>query len=647
MITGGTEGNTLKPLAARWGALALGLLAGIAASLAFSAIDPGGADLLAAREKGIVSRTILSGYPKSRDFYAFIATFLFCSVFPVLAVRLFGRFRGPESIAVPAPPEGPPAAKGLSWKVCLAVVACAYVLASIHAVAMRRPGWNPLVGAWVFLGEEGENLAWAQSILSGGVYGRDFVCLYGPLMVYPLAGFLALFGKTVLVARYYKVLLDLAAYAVVLCFLYRACRFRIAFAGFAVLLSLYCAPLGALSPNFTYLRFAAPLVPFMLYLAYREEGRAWRLVLAGALTVAVFLASPEAGIGCLVALGGAVFLGPHLRREPGTAAREGLVFAGGLLAAALPFLAWSFLAGALPGVYESLFGFPRDTMLGYGGFPVPSLRSFLENPLGPGALYYLALFLYALAAVHVGSALLDGRRDRETWLRFLLLAYGLALFPVAVRRFSDQSVIKVFLPAFLLWTRFVEGSVPGIFAARGRERALRGAALLAVVTPFIALSLASPGVRAAASRLPNLMRGEKFAYRGPNLAAPPFARCDVAVDRATGNSMVAIASFLAGNSKGRDDVYFFPNEPAYDFLFDRVPPTRYVMSYIAVTRDQRLEIVRDLERKRTPFVVYSLGTWRVDSIPEELQVPEVLDYIRANYAEVARKGDVAFLARKP
>jgi hypothetical protein len=647
LIAGGIERDSLKPTATRWGLLLLGLAAGVAASLAFSAIDPGGgADLVAARELGISSPSILTGYPKSRDFYAFIATFLFCTAFPLLALRLFGSVRGKEGIAVPASPGGPPTDKGRSWKVCFAVIGCATLLASYHAGMIRAPGWNPFVGAWVFLGEEGENLAWAQSILAGDVYGRDFFCLYGPLMVYPLAGVLALFGKTVLVARYYKLILDLAGSGIILYFLYRAGRFRAAFVGFGVLLFLFFPPLFTPSPNFTYLRFAAALVPFLLFLTYLEKGGARRLFLAGALTTAVVLTSQEAGTACLIALAGAILLGFLLRRDAATAVREGILFGGGLLAAALPFLAYFLFTGALPGVYESLFEFPRYSMLGYGGIPSPSLREFLGDPLGAGSLYYLTLFLYSFTAVHVGSAFLDGRQDRETWLRLLLLAYGVALFPVAVRRFSDESLIKVFLPAFLLWTRFLEGSVSGVLAARGRERGIRAAAFLAVLLPFAVMSHASPMVRSRAADIPYLMRGEKFVYRGGNLAYHPFERSGVVVDGRTADAIVTISSFLERFSGGRDDVYFFPNEPGFYFLFNRVPPTRYVMSYIAVTREQRLNIIRDLERKRTPFVVYSLATWRVDSIPEHIQVPEVLSYIRGNYTEIFRKGEIMILARK-
>ncbi len=637
-----------RPLITRCSLLILGEIAGIAASLAFSAVDPGGAsDLVAAREKGIVSISILSGYAKSRDFYSFVATFFFCSAFPLLALWLFGKLRGTERIVVQHIPGTDPHEKRLSWKIAFAIVACAYLLASVHETLIRLPGWNRNVGAWVFLGEEGENLAWAQQILAGDVYGRDFFCLYGPLMVYPLAGFLAVFGKTVLVARYYKLVLDLAGYGVVLYFLYRTGRFRSLFVLFAALHFVFFPPLRAFSPNFTFLRYSAPLLPLLLFLSYRMEGGAWRLVLSGGLAAGVALMSPEAGIACLAPLAGGILLNSIARRQPASVFREGFLLSSGLLAVAVPALAYSLSEGALSGVYESLIEFSRYTMLGYGGIPAPSLRDFLGNPLGPGCLYYATLFLYVFSAVHVGSSILDDRLDRETWLRFLLLGYGLIILPVAIRRFSDESVTKVLLPAFLLWARFIEGSVSGLITATGQGRRIRVVVLLAVIVPFAVISGASPLVRERASWIPGLMRGGKFAYLGGNLATPPFERSGVAVDPGTVNSIVDISSFLARFSRGRDDVYFFPNEPLYYFLFDRVPPTRYVMTSIAATREQRLGIVRELDRRRTPFVVYSLGTWRVDWISEEVYAPEVLAYIRASYVEIYRKGDIMILARKP
>ena len=92
-----------------------------------------------------------------------------------------------------------------------------------------------------------------------------------------------------------------------------------------------------------------------------------------------------------------------------------------------------------------------------------------------------------------------------------------------------------------------------------------------------------------------------------------------------------ISQFLQHNTAPGDYVYFFPNEAAYYFLFDRRDPTRYVVSYLAATAAQRLQLIDDLERTRPAYVVYSLNTWRIDDIKERVQEPEVVDYLFRNY----------------
>ena len=67
------------------------------------------------------------------------------------------------------------------------------------------------------------------------------------------------------------------------------------------------------------------------------------------------------------------------------------------------------------------------------------------------------------------------------------------------------------------------------------------------------------------------------------------------------------------------------------FLFDKRNPTRYAIAYMAVTTEQRLDLIRDLEEKKPKYLVYSTNTWRIDGIPEQIQIPEVLAYLDQNY----------------
>ena len=91
-----------------------------------------------------------------------------------------------------------------------------------------------------------------------------------------------------------------------------------------------------------------------------------------------------------------------------------------------------------------------------------------------------------------------------------------------------------------------------------------------------------------------------------------------------------INTFLQAHTRAGDYVYFFPNEAAYYFLFNRNNPTRYPLAYQAITYEQRREVVAELAAKRPEYVVFSRSTWRVDNIPETVQVPEIIDYIGKN-----------------
>jgi hypothetical protein len=107
-----------------------------------------------------------------------------------------------------------------------------------------------------------------------------------------------------------------------------------------------------------------------------------------------------------------------------------------------------------------------------------------------------------------------------------------------------------------------------------------------------------------------------------------------------------IGNALDRYTKRGDHVLFFPNEAAYYFLFERRSPTRYVNAYYAVTTAHRLEMVADLEQRRPAYVVYSLGDSRIDNIPEEIQVPEVVNYLYQHYMLAEDLGGALLLRRK-
>jgi hypothetical protein len=57
--------------------------------------------------------------------------------------------------------------------------------------------------------------------------------------------------------------------------------------------------------------------------------------------------------------------------------------------------------------------------------------------------------------------------------------------------------------------------------------------------------------------------------------------------------------------------------------------------------------LNDLEKNKPEYVIYSLDTWRIDNIPENIQEPEVLEYLRQKYKTFRNLGNILILKRNP
>lgn len=138
---------------------------------------------------------------------------------------------------------------------------------------------------------------------------------------------------------------------------------------------------------------------------------------------------------------------------------------------------------------------------------------------------------------------------------------------------------------------------------------------------------------------------KKWSLRKTGVEIPELQKGGIFFESQAALSIIKIKEFLDVNTGRGDYVYFFPNEAAYYFLFDRTNPTRYAISYVAATREQREEIVMDLEKNRPEYLIYSKKTWRIDNISETVQVPEVVEYLNKRYKPVMDLEDVQIAKR--
>lgn len=325
------------------------------------------------------------------------------------------------------------------------------------------------------------------------------------------------------------------------------------------------------------------------------------------------------------------------------AAKECLFLLTGFLISAAPMVLYLFFKGAFIPFIGSLYGFPRLTMLGYGGIPAPTLKDFASKPLGPSLFYYWVILFYSLVALYVASSLLLGKINRDNLLKLSILVFGVLLFVVAVRRYSQMNVAKVFLPCIILTFLFFDDAVMGIIVRKGFLRARHGLFLFLLSAAVLLL------LSRSVLRMNFRQSLENFHYKWTRVrtgySLPFIKRGGIFFDPVTAKSLARLYKFLNAHTAPGDYVYFFPNEAAYYFLLNRNNPTRFAISYFAITKRQREELVRELEKNKPAYVVYSKNTGRIDNIPEYVQVPEVVKFLKAHYDTYLDMGNILIMKR--
>ncbi|MCX5899990.1 MAG: hypothetical protein NTX06_04520, partial [Proteobacteria bacterium] len=412
--------------------LLAGLLSGLFLAYHVAALDfDFTAELSQATELGIVSPTILNNYAKSKDVLSYMVLLGLPSLSAVGAWLIWARRKQREGLRVLFPAEGQnPPDKDMAWRLCLVCIISVYLVCSWNINFFYLPGEG-----WSFLGEEGGNLAWAQAILTGKVYGRDFFCLHGPLLVYPLAWAMELFGVTIITERAYALCLNLAAYGIIIYFLYTTCRSRLAFIVASLVYLLAFHPLIFRSPNCSYLRVALGVLPLLCAYQYQQSGRKALLAISGGIIGLSLLFSQEVGICSALALVFCMILLAAAQRDyKGLPGRVMLIAAGGL-ATLMPMTIYLFAKDALAPFFSMLYDYPKLVTLGYASLPFYSFADFLAAPLNSGLLLqYGIIFVYVFTAVFLIPLLLMGRLTRDYILTASLLVFGMLLYRSALGR---------------------------------------------------------------------------------------------------------------------------------------------------------------------------------------------------------------------
>jgi hypothetical protein len=277
-------------------------------------------------------------------------------------------------------------------------------------------------------------------------------------------------------------------------------------------------------------------------------------------------------------------------------------------------------------IYDAIL-FSRVRVLGFGALVFPGLALTVESLRA-----YFTPAVLVVAAFFTAIKLLRGECDAHVLIEMALVIFGAFLFNVAVSRPDDIHLPFVAPPALILLALMLENAW---FELRSPER--RAAAASAFVIGITAVLPWNATVDENVRSLFELPSGRKLALpRGGSALFPDeFAHDLEEITR-------AIQSRTAPN----EPFWVFPNEALLYFLADRPQPTHFPLTIFAVTREQRQQLVSDLERTRPRWAVVYRDAPLHDRVPYSEALPEVIAYLNANYEFESNFGAFALMRRK-
>lgn len=475
---------------------------------------------------------------------------------------------------------------------------------------------------WRFFAEEGQILGWVTKVLHGGIPYKDTLVTRGPLVIYTTVWAMKWFGQTLLTKRVWFLILNLmmAYFYYYFCAKLIRSRFLRRFAFFIILLI----------HNFNY-RTGFGVLALALFLDSLESNRRSLAVFAGLAVAAALLSSIEVGICSGVAIGVAIIVGFVFDREKRPAlAKTAANFAIGIAIVFVPLTLVLLMKGALGDVVYGSLVYPKYAMLGYASSPFPNLlevlrkdieqnRFLFEATLRIFILWYLPIALYLFTFFLILRNIVTRQIDFQLTQLLTIAVYGWLLFRSALGRTDFHHLYFSVPPAFVLCL---------YYADRYKTKAMIPVLLCLIPIAFLwqrPKDLVYPAIKDFVANFHPADSAPQDSYQIAPLRG-------ILSDTKVRNRVESIVSAIQSQRKPGDAIYAFPNLPMYYFALDAPNPTPYEWAYQAITHDMRVHAVDLLQKAHPQFIVFSQDPkQRLDRIPPEQAVPEILTFIQSNY----------------
>ena len=493
--------------------------------------------------------------------------------------------------------------------------------------------------------DEGLMLAAAARIADGQVPYSDFWWFYPPGQSYLLGGLWEAFGPSLLVWRIVRVLCDAGVAVLAYALAVRGgASARLALVSWLVAALAMAYPTGPHPFPLTLVFALGALLLFerrpLLAGALCGAAAAWRLEFAAYL-----------GLGILLAYA----VRP---REAGRFAPDAARFAGAAALVALVLYLPVVASAGLGDSWDLLVRYPLQDFSDYQSLPFPldydgplntsSVGGFFSDSVESLLLFYLPLALVLGLAGSLLALAVRLRRERWAQVASAVFAIGMAHYLVTRPDVFHTAPLAVMVGVLGAWA-LTAGLEP---AAAGSRRSARSvAALCGGAAVAVAL------VWAAVEGLDRRWLELRSDYAELRLPAADGVRVRASARR----PLEAAVRHVRREVAPGDPIYVTTRRsdrvtsghPLFYVLADRPNPTRYDIQApgVVTTAPVQREIVRDLERTRTPVVVR--WTAPVTAAPEPNRAGEssgvtlLDDYLARSYRQAARYGAFTILERRP
>lgn len=520
--------------------------------------------------------------------------------------------------------------------------------------------------------EAGKELACINEIFLGKQLYRDVFTLFGPLNIYLEVFSMFLFGKNLAVLRGYFYFGTLAT--LIIAYLLGRILCRNKFFSYLAILALIVETYHPFwSTRWGGIRFGFGLSAILCAVVFfKKEKNIWA-IFAGIFVALAFITTPDTGIFSLIAIGTTFSfygLSSFLKNKILSLALKNLVFFGiGLFIVLFPFLFYFGIKGALIPYIDTLLILARNHVKIWGQ-PQPAID--LLKLITPNEILTINFkrifpaFLYIFLAFYLIRHVFK-KRMPYNWREYGILClsiYGLFMYAASFRAAIGPQFQMALQPVIILGFVFLSELFEQIIKLKkyisSNNNFLKFIVSLIVFIVIIFYAIFSEKIFFGDFKQWFMYQKYKKYLMPTYSNVIPLANLQVStlkIDRARGlivphgqaQEIESVMRYIVSLTNPNEPLFTFPEHGIYNFLANRPCLDRFNIAGLAWTAlTWRQELLMDLKKIRPRYIIYSRNLSnlaRSIQRTEEL-LPEVIEYINANYEKEVSFGEIDILRRK-